>query len=527
MIGQADYIVTNANIITLASPNRPTAMAIMGDRILALGSCEEMEVFKGPDTKVMDLEGKTVLPGLNDNHCHPVTYADNLLKVDLSAVTSQAELLEKLQARAKTCAPGQWVLGYGYDEMRFPEKREPTLQQLDQAIPDHPLYVTRACLHAGFGNSRLFAQAGWNKDTQLPDGALAKDENGELTGRVNEGAKFALDKLVPPSSPEDAAKTLAQVCAQYNAFGVTSIADMGHGADDPALFRVWGDVLAQGKLTLRTASYLMDPAYLPYAQAGLPFPFGNNLYRVAGRKLFADGAIGTGTAGVSQPSSSGSKGLFHHSQEELDELVWEAHAKGIQISIHAMGDEGIRMALYAYQKAQQRLPQPDIRHRIEHCSLAYPDILDALCAQKVYPLFNSGLYWYFGQAHINHYGKERAEGQYPFRTALDRGLPVANGTDCPVTSPDPRPVLYAAAKRVTHSGAPFGPQENISVEEALRTYTIHGAFLTHEEREKGTLEPGKLADFIVVDRDPIAEGPEALLEMKVLKTVLGGTVVFA
>lgn len=442
MIGQADYIVTNANIITLASPNRPTAMAIMGDRILALGSCEEMEVFKGPDTKVMDLEGKTVLPGLNDNHCHPVTYADNLLKVDLSAVTSQAELLEKLQARAKTCAPGQWVLGYGYDEMRFPEKREPTLQQLDQAIPDHPLYVTRACLHAGFGNSRLFAQAGWNKDTQLPDGALAKDENGELTGRVNEGAKFALDKLVPPSSPEDAAKALAQVCAQYNAFGVTSIADMGHGADDPALFRVWGDVLAQGKLTLRTASYLMDPAYLPYAQAGLPFPFGNNLYRVAGRKLFADGAIGTGTAGVSQPSSSGSKGLFHHSQEELDELVWEAHAKGIQ-------------------------------------------------------------------------------------TALDRGLPVANGTDCPVTSPDPRPVLYAAAKRVTHSGAPFGPQENISVEEALRTYTIHGAFLTHEEREKGTLEPGKLADFIVVDRDPIAEGPEALLEMKVLKTVLGGTVVFA
>ena len=191
-----------------------------------------------------------------------------------------------------------------------------------------------------------------------------------------------------------------------------------------------------------------------------------------------------------------------------------------------MGDQAIRMTLDAYRKAQQRLSLPDIRHRIEHAAFADEALLGRMAEEGVWPLFNPNLHWYFGQSHITHYG-QRGKTQYPFRAALDKGLLPGNGSDCPVTPPDPRPGLYAAVNRVTKEGTPLEASQAISPEEALKTYTLYGAYLTHEEQDKGTLEPGKLADFIVVDRNPLAVPPEELLDLQVERTVLGGKTVYA
>lgn len=522
----ADYILENANILTLASPTPHTALAVGGGRVLGVGTPEELESLAGPGTRRENLGGRTILPGLNDNHCHPLAYADSFLKVDLSDVTTQEDLLRRLADRAAVTPAGEWIFGYGYNEMAFPQQREPNLAALDAAVGDHPLFVTRYCLHAAVVNSAALARVGWDETTQIPGGSLGKDANGRLTGRLDENAKMTMDTLVPAPSVQTIAKAIQTVCQTYNAYGVTSIADMGSRAEEPPLLSVWAAARSAGYLTLRVSSYLMDPAFSVYDGTGLPYPFGDALYRVAGRKLFVDGAVGGGTAGTSQPSAEGGYGIYHHSQEELDDLVWQAHARGIQISTHAMGDQAIRMTLDAYRKAQQRLPLPDIRHRIEHAAFADEALLGRMAEEGVWPLFNPNLHWYFGQSHITHYG-QRGKTQYPFRAALDKGLLPGNGSDCPVTPPDPRPGLYAAVNRVTKEGTPLEASQAISPEEALKTYTLYGAYLTHEEQDKGTLEPGKLADFIVVDRNPLAVPPEELLDLQVERTVLGGKTVYA
>jgi predicted amidohydrolase YtcJ len=258
-------------------------------------------------------------------------------------------------------------------------------------------------------------------------------------------------------------------------------------------------------------------------------PFGNDLFRFRGRKIILDGGGGSGTARVSEPNlHDGKCGILYHTQEALDEIVWEAHARGLQISAHGIGDIAIEMLLDAYKKAQARLPRPDARHRIEHCSFCYPHLAKRVVAQGVLPLLNPGFLYYFGDTHTRNYGEARVSQEFPFRSLLDGGAVVGIGSDAPVTVLSPNEILYGAIARKSQSGLSCGEKERVSAEEALYAYTAAGAYMTFDEHRKGTLESGKLADIVVTDIDPTAvdDEPEQILHMKIEQTILGGKTVF-
>jgi predicted amidohydrolase YtcJ len=527
---KADFVIKNANVRTMDRKNPvASALAVQGDSIIGVGKFEDFSSVIGPDTEIIDLAGKTVLPGLNDNHSHPMICAGSLTKVDLTGTRSISEFFERLRARAAETAEGEWVEGYGYDEGLFAEGREPNLEEMDAAIPGHPLLVSRACLHVALANSRAMAAGGYGPDTPDPAGGEIVRVDGRLTGRLCEKAFANLQEKVPAPSIERLAKSMKKMSAIFNACGVTSTTEMGMLSEFDDEFVFWDNVLKNDYLSVRIAAYHLDHAYRKLSNAGIPIPFGNDLYRFQGRKIILDGGGGSGTARMSQPNlHDGKYGILYHTQEALDEIVWEAHSRGVQIASHGIGDVAITMILDAYKKAQQRMPRPDARHRLEHCSFCFPELVGRVAAEGVLPLMHPGFLYYFGDTHIRNYGEERVAQEFPFRSLLDKGLVVANGSDSPVTIIDPRPILYASITRKAFTGTSCGEKERISAEEAVYSYTAAGAYFTFDENRKGTLAPGKLADIIVTDIDPTAvdDEPERLLEMKFEKTILGGKTVY-
>jgi predicted amidohydrolase YtcJ len=315
----------------------------------------------------------------------------------------------------------------------------------------------------------------------------------------------------------------------YNSFGITSTTEMGAFDAPKNYFGAWDKILKNNGLTVRIAAYLMDPMYRKYMDAGIPLPFGDELFRFRGRKILLDGTAGAGTARMSTPSRfDGSPGMTYYTQEQLDDMVWEAHSNGQQISSHAIGDIAITMLLDAYKKAQDRMPRKDARHRIEHCAFCYPPLIERVINEGVMPLMHPGFLYYFGDTITRNYGEELVAQSFPFRSLLDGGLIVANGSDTPVTVLDPSVILSASMVRKTASGASCGDRERITALEAVYSYTAAGAHFTFDERKKGTLESGKLADIVVTNIDPttVDDEPERMLELKTERTILGGKTVF-
>jgi len=526
---KAEYVIKNANILTM-DKNNPTAsaMAVWQDRILGVGKNEDFDTITGPGTKVWDLKGKTVLPGLNDNHSHPMYVADALTKVDVTGTASHEEFFAKLRARAETTPAGEWIEGCGYDEGLFAEKREPNLEEMDRALPNHPVFVVRACMHVGLANSLALKAVGINENTPHPPGGeIVKDENGRMTGRLCEAASFVVRDAIPPSSLEKATKAIEDMGRMFNALGITSTTEMGMLTEQPDEFEIWGNVRQRGNLKVRIAGYYLGPKYRKLMNAGLPLPLGDDMFRYQGRKILLDGGGGSGTARMSQPNNhDGKYGILYFTQEELDDIVWEAHSKGQQIAAHGIGDVAITMILDSYQKAQKKLPRPDARHRIEHCSFCFPHLVERVIQEGVLPLMHPGFLYYFGETHTRNYGPERVAMEFPFRSLLDGGIVVGNGSDSPVTIPDPRPIIYESITRISKLGLSCGEKERITPYEAIYSYTAAGAYMTFDENKKGKLCPGMFADFIVTDIDPTACDPAAILSMRVERTVLGGKTVF-
>ncbi|MDR1246575.1 MAG: amidohydrolase [Clostridiales Family XIII bacterium] len=527
---KADFVIKNANIQTMDRKNpKASALAVRGDTIIGAGAFDDFLTVIGPDTEIRDLTGKTVLPGFNDNHSHPALYAISLTNVDLTGTRSLERFFEPLRARAAETPAGEWIVGFGYDEGIFAEGREPSLAELDAALPDHPALVMRACLHVALANSRAMALAGYTADTPDPPGGEIVRENGKLTGRLCERAYVAVNELVPAASASGVAKSLKRLSGMFNSYGITSTTEMGMLDSPDDEFVIWDKAFKNDCLSVRVAAYYLDGTYKKLSDAGFPIPFGNDLYKFQGRKIILDGGGGSGTARMSKPNlHDGKYGILYHEQEKLDEIVWEAHSRGMQISTHGIGDVAITMILDAYKKAQERLPRRDARHRIEHCSFCYPPIAERVIKEGVLPLLNPGFLYYFGDTHMRNYGAERVSMEFPFRTLLDGGITVGIGSDAPVTVLSPGEILYGAVTRKSQSGLSCGENERVSAFEAVYAYTAAGAYMTFDEHRKGTLETGKLADIAVTDADPTAvdREPERLLEMTAEQTVLGGKTVF-
>jgi predicted amidohydrolase YtcJ len=506
-----------------------SALAVRGDRIIGAGTFDDFSTVIGRGTEILDLTGKTVLPGFNDNHSHPTVYSISLTNVDVTGSGSIGKFLGLLRERAAETPPGGWVVGFGYDEGIFAEGREPSLEEMDAALPDHPMIVLRACLHVALANSRALALAGYTPDTPDPPGGEIVRENGRLTGRLCERAYTAVNELVPAADADSMTKSLRRLSGMFNSCGITSTTDMGmlDRFDDEFVF--WDKAFKDGCLSVRIAAYYLDGTYGKLTDAGFPIPFGNELYKLQGRKIILDGGGGSGTARMSEPNlHDGKYGILYHNQDELDEIVWEAHSRGIQISAHGIGDVAITMILDAYKKAQGRSPRKDARHRIEHCSFCYPPIAERVIREGALPLLNPGFLYYFGDTHTRNYGEERVAAEFPFRTLLDGGAVVGIGSDAPVTVLSPGEIIYGAVARKSRSGLSCGDRERVSAFEAVYAYTAAGAYMTFDEHIKGTLETGKLADIVVTDIDPAAadDEPERLLEMKIEQTILGGKTVF-
>ncbi|MFB6300520.1 MAG: amidohydrolase [Halobacteriales archaeon] len=510
------------------------AFAVTNSRFTDIGTAAEIDDLAGSDTEILRFENETILPGFIDPHCHmSLRGRRDLLQVDLtpSVVSSIEELIQELRAEAESTPAGEWILGYGYDDTKLAENRHPTRWDLDEASTDHPIYIDHAGYHIAAVNSEALARAGLDADTPEPEGGHFEREDGKLTGVLHEDARNPYrsgrdpndEGLIPEPTPDEDQAALRDVCGSYNAVGITSIGD---AVVTPSEIRMYRQGVKRDNLTVR--AYLMIwNAYFDQLNApNLDTGFGDELVRIGPIKEVVDGAIASRTAYLEEPYEGRPEdhGDLRLSQAELDETVMDAHEAGYQLAIHANGDAAIEMTLDAFENALDAHPREDHRHRIEHGTVVNDELLDRIQALGL-SVFPFSTYIYQHGEKMADYG-DRIERMFPYGSCVERDIPVAGSSDNPAGLLDPLLGIRTMVTRKTKDGEVLGERERVSVEDALRIYTINGAYASFEEDEKGSITLGKLGDFIVLSDDPMAVDPDAIHEIDVRRTYLGGEQVY-
>lgn len=533
---KADLVLFNARIRTLDPANRVAqALAVLNNRFLAVGSSREMRELAGKSTTMIDAAGRTVVPGFIDAHCHPASLrGKQLLQVDLSPerVRSIDDLVKALQAKAAETPPGQWIQGQRYDDTKLAENRHPTRKELDRASREHPIHIRHVSGHLGAVNSMALQLAGLGKGSTAPaGGSFDRDAAGELTGVCREEADFLFlpgiakgKSLIPPMTAPEERQAVELACREYNRYGITSAGDALCG---PAEMDAFQAARSAGALTVRIYMLVLDQ-HLPHLKAlRLRTGFGDEMLRLGAVKSFLDGAIAGRTAWLSRPYEGRPDdfGIPTKTPGEIEQIVMEAHEAGFQVGVHANGDRAIEVLLDVYEKALQRFPRADHRHRICHCTVVTPKILERIKRLGVVVLPFSTYIHEHGEK-MGEYG-QRISMMFAHRSFLDHGIPVGGSSDNPCATQDPLIALQAMVTRRSSSGELLGPEQRVSAEEALRIYTLGSAYASFEEKLKGSIEPGKLADFVVLSGDPIGVPPEQISSLRVEATYLGGREVYS
>ena len=529
-----DVIFHNANIHTL-DPARPRAgaIAVAGGRIVAVGGRADVIALRQAATRMVDLEGATVLPGLIDAHGHVASLGSYALgRLDLSQASSFDEVVEMVAAAARNAEPGTWILGGRWDHESWPSRTLPTHAQLSAATPDNPVYLTRVDGHAALANAAAMKLAGVDRDTGAPAGGeILKDAAGEPTGVFVDTAKGLILRQIGDEGPSFADLVLKaqETCL---AVGLTGVHDMGISPAEIDEYRRLADT---GKLKLRVYALVDGTHAIDYFAKHNPL-IGDRL-TVRAAKLYADGAMGSRGAWLLKPyadrpvDNAGRPytGLNLMKPEFLRMVAEDGLRKGYQVCTHAIGDAGNRITLDAYAIALSRRPTKNHRYRIEHAQLLEAKDIPRFAALGVLPSMQpthciSDMRWVYDRV-----GAERAKGAYAWASLRKTGVPIPGGSDFPIESPNPLLGIYAAVTRQNLQGEPAGgwhPEQRMTRDEALRSFTIDAAYAAFEEKDKGTLVPGKLADFVAFDRDvmtcEVAEIPKA----RVLRTVIGGETVY-
>jgi predicted amidohydrolase YtcJ len=525
----ADLAIVNGNVITCVDTRpRVEALAVRDGKFVAAGATTQIKELVGRDTSVMDLKGRTVTPGFIDAHCHPSIVAKNQLQVDCTPgqVATIDDMVDVLANRAKATPKGKWIRGYGYDDTKLREQRHPTLRELDRASREHPIFVEHVSVHAGVANSRALEAAGVSRESPDPaSGSFERDANGELTGVCRESAYFMFWDVIPYPNREELREPIRLMCRKYHSTGITSVGDAWV---DAAELKLYQDALEDGLLSLRVYMMMLSDRNLASLKAlKLRTGFGDRRLRLGPVKMFVDGSISARTAYMYEPyvGRPDDYGMVTLTQEELDRKVLEAHEAGFQIAVHANGDRAIDMLLDAYEKALNRLPRENHRHRIEHCTVVNPRILKRI-KELGLVVFPFATYVYEHGEKMKNYGA-RISMMFAYRSFLDYGIAVAGSTDNPCGPVDPLIAFQSMATRTSKDGEVLGPEQKISVEEAIRIYTLGSAYASFEEDVKGSIEAGKLADFVVLSDDPTGVSPDRIKDIKVEKTFVGGEVVYA
>jgi hypothetical protein len=518
-----DLIVHDAHILALgASDTRATAMAVQGERIVAVGDESLLERYEAAQT--LDLDGRTVMPGFVDSHTHirgnPRWY------VPLEDVTSVAEIREVVAAKAEAIGPGAWITGYGWSEDVLQEGRRPLIADLDEAAPENPVVLTRAGGHSAVASSLAFERAGIDASTSDPErGVIEHDEQGRLNGIIRERQDLLLD-LVPAPDPEALRPSLIENLQALFGHGITSIVQ---AADSIEHFAEWQNVYAEHRGRLpRAAVQVAWEGRDAMAAFGRRSGDGDHHLRLGAIKIFADGGF-TGPAAFTKAPYKGQadyRGKLNMPREELRRIIREAHQAGWQLGIHAIGDAAIELTVAELVEALEANPRPDHRHYLNHFTMMPSRTTMETMAEYGIAITQQPNFTYTLEGrYVDNLEGERLERINPVRTPMSHGIHVAISSD--ILPIGPSVGLYAAVTRRGMSGRVLGPDERIDMREALRAYTVRGAWLTREENDKGTLEPGKLADFIVLSADPLALAGEDILELAVLETWLGGQRVFS
>lgn len=525
-----ELVVLAETVLTVDEDfSRAEAFAVYDDTVVEVGSRADIEALAGPDTEVLDVTDKTVLPGFIEAHCHMAFDArQQYLEVDLGpeTVTSMDELVAELAAEAEETPAGEWVVGFGHDDTKLEEGRHPTRHDLDRASTDHPVFVTPAGGHVSMVNTRGLELAGVDADTPDPEGGhFEREDDGYPNGVLHEAAANRFtgrdeeEGLIPDPTPEEDQGALVEVCERYNAEGITSVGEAVVGPDEIRMYR---DGAKEGNLSVRANLMVLHDHFEKLDGMEIDSGFGDEMVRIGLIKNFVDGAIAARTAYLEEPyDGRDDRGDLVITQEELNEQVMAAHEAGYQVGVHANGDAAIEMLLEAYERALEAHPREDHRHRIEHGTMVTDDILDRIEALDLCVLPFSTYIYQHGDDKLGEYG-DRLERMFPYGSYRERGITVGSGSDHPAGLLPPLLGIRTMVTRRTRSGDRISPHEAIPVEEAIRVYTSGAAYCSFEEDIKGSLEAGKLADFVVLGDDPTAVDPDEIHEIDVEATYLGG-----
>ena len=529
----ATMVLVNGQVLTVDGRNTvQEGLAIYGDRIVAVGSNAKILAYQGSKTEVVDLVGRAVLPGLIDAHAHLWSHGLQKMGIDCtySEVSSIGDIQARIEALVPTLEPGQWVRGWGYDETYLEEKRHPNRFDLDRVCPNNPVFLRHVSAHIAVLNSKGLEQAGVDTDTPDPEGGLIeRDQRGRPTGVLYESANYLGHKAALPTEQE-LREALGLACRDFLTNGVTSVHDAwGLGT---AQLRALAEMNSAGELKLRVYEFLgsssEDREQFSYAtDAGLITGFGDSRLRVGPVKRIVDGDPTASTAATRKPYPNDAKnyGFLYYDQDALNRLFSESHDRRFQMTAHASGDRAIEMVLNAIEASLRDRPSADPRPRIEHCALLDPELMKRLKQSGVIPVPQPVFFYDFGDRFLRDYG-EQVRYLFPLRSLLEMGIPVAASSDCPVASPNPLLGIYEAMTRETRSGQVVSRQECVTLEQAIRMYTINGAHASFEEDVKGSLEPGKLADVVVLSGPILRRAPQEVRSLDVDVTIVGGEVVF-
>ncbi len=541
---KADLIFTHGNIFTgvvdaaasLGAGKRAEALAVLGDRILAVGARDEIMKLKGPETKIIDLDGHFVMPGFNDAHMHLASAGLEKMNVNMVGAKTLDEFRDRLRAKVEAAGPAEWVVGEGWDETLWPVKVLPTRWDLDEVSGNHPVYLERVDGHIGVANTRALQLASVTVASRDPEGGrIDRDDSGTPNGILREKAQEAVQAVIPKPTHEKRQQGIELALADLASHGVTSAQDYSQWDD----FQVYEELEHDGKLTARISEWLpFDDSIENLDKKRDSHPASDNMLHTGMLKGFMDGSLGSKTAALLEPYSDDPKnsGLPQYEAAKLNAMTKERVLAGYQIGFHAIGDKGVQMALDAFAEAEKAAKEAkvkaadggtDYRLRIEHAQVTTPQQILRFKELKVIASMQpSHLLTDMNWAE-SRLGAKRAEHSYAWAEFLRRGVVLAFGTDYPVEPVTPFRGFYAALTRMSEDGRKsYYPAQKLNIEQAIAAYTTGAAFAEFAEKQKGKLEPGMLADFVVLDQDITAALPPKILATKVLRTVVGGKTVY-
>ena len=528
----ADVVVTNGRIYT-ADGARPVvdAMAIRGGRVVFVGDRAGARALTGANTRTLDLQGRTVIPGMTDAHAHVTGLGQSLLNVDLVGTTSYEQVIARVVERARNTPKGEWIIGRGWDQNDWGDTRWPTHEALSRAIPDHPVFLERVDGHASLVNALALQKAGVTKASTDPSGgSIERDAQGNPAGVFVDNAQGVIDRAIPAQTRAQVKNAIKLSIAEMHRWGLTGVHDAGASAQVLELYEELG---REGALNIRMYAMISDnaPTIDAWFKRGPQSGLYDGMLWVRSVKLYQDGALGSRGAALLEPYSDDAKtsGLLVSAPAHILDIATRALRAGFQVNSHAIGDRGNRLVLDSYEAAFKAAPTADHRFRVEHAQILNYDDIPRFAQLGVIPSMQashqtSDMYWAG-----NRLGEGRLRGAYAWRSLLESGVVIPNGSDFPVEHVDPLISFKSAVSRQDARGWPAGgwyPEQRMTRDEGLKSMTLWPAYAGFQENELGSLAAGKRADFVVLDQDIMRVPDGVLQDARVVSTWVGGRLMY-